>query len=63
MKTHTFHLSEAEANNTAYLLGIAITELYRENNQPETKGAYTATIKDAERIQIIFESRGSGGSE
>lgn len=58
MKTHTFYLTEAQRNNTAYYLGLVSTKLREEKHSdtPLTSDReYDRMIEGADGLQALFE--------
>ena len=66
-KIHMFYLTESQRNNTAYLLGVAISKLREERHDNSVPLKYREAsewmITDAEMLEAIFEFQHPGGIE
>lgn len=67
MKIHTFYLTDAQRNNTAYLLGVASSKLREERNTPSlsktSPASYDRMLKDCEILEAVFDLRHPGGKD
>lgn len=63
-KIHTFYITESQRNNTAYLLGVAISKLREERHDNSVPLKYREAsewmIADAENLQAFFELQHPG---